>query len=454
MNAFKTYFMKFKIAILAMGLVSSLAIGQKKAWTFEECVIHAEENNLSIAQFELDYENALIANSDALGAMLPSLNTSLSASGNTGLALDPTTNTLVTSTIFSMSGGISSGVTLFDGLRNIHRINRAKLSGMASEYRLENLKDDIRLAVANSYLQILSGKESAKVAAAQLEISNTDLARTKELSTSGVVPQGDVLEIEATVASQEQQLVAAQNNIIIARIALAQLLQITDYENFDIAEETFILPTNEVLDNSPKEIFEKALGFRNDIKLSRTNVEIANKDLQISKGARYPSIGAFFNYNTRYSDQNLNRLTGSLIPLREQLWMNDGISYGAQLSIPIFNGFSVKNNIKRSVINLKRTELQFAQDKLTLESNINQAYADVNGSLKAFEAAQKTLDARSLAFQYTKERFDVGLLDAFNFSQAQSRVDNAQANLISAKYNYIFRLKVLEFYFGIPLSVN
>ena len=446
--------MKFKIAIIALGFVSSVAWGQQKNWTLEECIIHAEENNLSIAQFELDYENALIANSDALGAMLPSLNSSISASGNTGLALDPTTNTLVTSTIFSMSGGVSSGVTLFDGLRNIHRLNRAKLSSLASEYRLNDLKDDIRLAVANGYLQILSGKESAKVAKAQLAVSMTDLERTKALSVSGVVPQGDVLEIEATVASQEQQLVAAENNVIISRIALAQLLQITDYESFDIAEETFVLPNNSVLDNSPKEIFEKALTFRNDIQLSRTNVEIANKDLQIAKGARYPTIGAFFNYNTRYSDQNLDRVTGNLIALKEQLWLNDGVSFGAQLSLPIFNGFSVKNNIKRSKISLRKTELQFVQDKLTLESNINQAYADVKGSLKAFEAAQKTLEARSLAFEYTKERFEVGLLDAFNFSQSQSRVDNAQANLISSKYNYIFRLKVLEFYFGIPLAVN
>jgi outer membrane protein len=224
--------------------------------------------------------------------------------------------------------------------------------------------------------------------------------------------------------------------------------------NFDIAEEEFLLPNSSVLNQTPKDIFEKALTFRNDIKLSRTNVEIANKDLQISKGARYPTLNGFFNYNTRYSDQNLNPFTGDLVAFKDQLWINDGISYGVSVNIPVFNGFSVRNNIKRSKINLMKSELQFTQDKLTLESNINQAYADVNGTLKSFEAAQKTLEARKLAFQYTKERFDVGLLDAFTFSQAQSRVDNAQANLISAKYNYIFRLKVLEFYFGIPLAIN
>jgi outer membrane protein len=446
--------MKFKIAIVAFGLFSSLSMGQQKAWTLEACIAYAEDNNLSIAQFELDYENALIDNSDALGAMLPSFNTSMSSSGNTGLALDPTTNSLITSTIFSVSGNVGSGLTLFDGLRNVHRLNRAKLSSLASEYRLNNLKDDIRLAVANSYLQVLSGKESAKVAQAQLAVSMKDLERTRALSASGVVPKGDVLEIEATVAGQEQQLVAAQNSIIISRIALAQLLQITDYENFDISEEIFMLPNSSVLDNTPKEIFEKALTFRSDIKLSMTNVALANKDLQIAKGGLYPTIGAFFNYNTRYSDQNFNRNTGELVAFKDQLWINDGVSFGAQLSVPVFNGFTVKNNIKRSKISLKRTELQFIQDKLTLETNINQAYADVNGSVKSFEAAQKTLEARSLAFQYTKERFEVGLLDAFNFSQAQLRVDNAQANLISAKYNYIFRLKVLEFYFGIPLAVN
>lgn len=446
--------MKLKIALIALGLVSALGTAQNKTWTLEECVLYAEENNLSIAQFELDYENALIANSDAIGAMLPSFNSSVSSSGNTGLALDPTTNTLVTSTIFSTSGNIGSGITLFDGLRNIHRLNRAKLSSLASEYRLEDLKDDIRLAVANSYLQVLSGKESTKVAQAQLEVSMKDLERTKELSASGVVPEGDVLEIEATVAAQEQQLVSAQNNVIIARIALAQLLQITDYENFDIAEEEYLIPNSSVLDKSPKEIFDKALTFRNDIKLSRTNVEIANKDLQIAKGARYPTINGFFNYNTRYSDQNFNPITGNLVAFKDQLWINDGISFGASINVPVFNGFSVRNNVKRSKINLMKSELQFAQDKLTLESNINQAYADVNGTLKTLEAAQKTLAARELAFQYNKERFEVGLLDAFNFSQAQSRVDNARASLISAKYNYIFRLKVLEFYFGIPLAMN
>ena len=125
-----------------------------------------------------------------------------------------------------------------------------------------------------------------------------------------------------------------------------------------------------------------------------------------------------------------------------------------QLSIPIFNGFSTKNNIQRSRISLEKAKLQFEQDKLDLESNIQQAYVDVTSFFKAYEAAEKTLEARRLAYQYSKEKFDVGLMNAFDYSQAQSRVDNAEAAVIRTKYNYIFRLKILEFYFGIPITLN
>ena len=446
--------MNFKIVVLT--LVFSVVIGfaQQKKWTLEECVYYAVENNLTIAQFELDLENATIDKSDALGAFLPDFNASSNVANRTGLVLDPTTNTLSTSTILSAEGNLTSSLNLFDGLRNFHRLNRAKLNALSNQYRLDNMKDDIRLSVANGYLQILSNKESLKVFKAQYAVTEQDLKRTRELVESGVVPRGDQLEIEATAATQEQQIVNAENNLVISRISLAQLLQLTDYENFDIADEEFDIPLAEILDNSPKTIFDKALTFRNDIKFSESNVDLALKDLDIAKGARYPTLGAFFNYNTRYSDQNFDPLTGRLISFREQLYLNDGIVYGAQLNIPVFNGFSVKNSIKRSQISVERAKLQLELDKQNLETNVNQAYVDVRGSFKSYEAAEKTMEARRLAYEYSKERFDVGLMNAFDYSQAQARVDNAAAEVIRTKYDYIFRLKVLEFYFGIPLALD
>ncbi|MEK6151980.1 TolC family protein [Flavobacteriaceae bacterium 3-367] len=446
--------MKFKIAILLALFSVGIASAQLKKWTLVECVTYAVENNLSVAQFELDLDNAKIDRSDALGAFLPDLNASTSASGNTGLSFDPTNNEPVTTTIFTASGSITSSATLFDGLRNYKRLHRAELNAIANQYRLEDLKDDIRLMVANAYLQVVSNKESLKVFRAQYAVTEQDLKRTKELVESGVVPRGDQLEIEATAATQEQQIVNAESLVLISRINLAQLLQITDYENFDIAQEEFDIPPSDILNNSAKTIFAKALTFRNDIKFSQSGVDLASKDVEIAKGARYPTLSAFFNYNTRYSDQNLDPVTGELIGFKEQLYINDGISYGAQLNIPIFNGFSTRNNIERSKISLLKAKLQLEQDKLDLETNINQAYVDVTNFYKSYEAAEKTLEARRLAYEYSKERFNVGLMNAFDFSQAQSRVDNAEAEVIRTKYDYIFRLKILEFYFGIPIRLN
>ena len=449
--------MKFKIVIIVLFFSVGFASGQTKKWTLEECVSYAVDNNLTIEQYELDLENVKIDESDAFGDFLPNLNASSSISGNTGLSFDPTTNQAVTTTIFTASGGLSSSVTLFDGLRNVHRLNRAKLNAISSQYRLDNLKDDIRLNVANAYLQVLSNKESLRVFNAQYAVTQQDLKRTKELVDAGVVPRGDLLEVEATAANQEQQIVNSENSILISRINLAQLLQITDYENFDIADESFEIPPSDILNNSPKTIFDKAVTFRNDIKFSELNVQLAEKDLKISKGALLPTLGAFFNYNTRYSSQQqFDSDSGQFFrdSFKDQLWLNDGISYGAQLNIPIFNGFSVRNNIKRSKINIDKAKIQLEQDKLTLESTINQAYVDVKSFSKAYEAAQKTVEARRLAYEYSKERFDVGLMNSFDYSQAQSRVDDAEAQLIRTKYDYIFRLKVLEFYFGIPIMLN
>ncbi len=455
--------MRFKLTIIALFGVVTVTLAQAKKWTLEECVVYAVENNLTVEQFELDLENALIDKSDALGNFLPDLNASTSYSSNTGFSINPTNNLPTTTTQNNVNASITTSVNLFDGLRNVHRLNRAKLNAIANDYRLEDLKDDIRLSVANNYLQVLSNKETLKVARAQYAVTEQDLKRIRELVNSGVVPQGDLLEIEATAAGQEQQIVNAEGNVLISKIALAQLLQIRDYENFDVSDETFEIPVSDVLSNSPSTIFAKALEFRNDIKLSKANVELAEKDLAISKGALLPTIGAFFNYGTRYSD--VAQIPGpSLVPggppvfftpgFIDQLWIFDGISYGVQMNIPIFNGFSVRNGIERSKIAVERSKLNFEQEKLDLENTVNQAYVNVNTFFKAYEAAEKTVEARRLAYQYSKERFDVGLLNSFDFSQAQARVDNAEAEVVRTKYDYIFRLKILEFYFGMPISLD
>jgi len=449
--------MKNSITTLLLLFAITFSSAQVRKWTLEECVEYAVENNLTVEQFELDLENAKIDKSDAVGNLLPSLNGNASASSNTGFSINPSTNLPTNSTQFNMSMGLNSSITLFDGLRNIHQLNRAKMNAIANQYRLDDLKDDIRLNVANAYLQVLSNKEQLKTFKAQYAVTEQDLKRTRELVESGVVPRGDLLEIEATAANQEQQIINGESLVLISRVNLAQLLQITDYENFDIADQDFDIPPSDILQNSPKVIFDKALGFRNDIKFSEYNVELAEQDLKIAKGAYAPTIAAFVQYGSRYSDITLipDGNGGVYTPnFIDQLWILDGISYGAQINVPIFNGWSTRNNVKRSTISLEKAKLQFKQDKLDLENTIQQAYVDVGTFEKAYQAAEKTLEARRLSYEYAKERYDVGLMNAFDFSQAQARVENAQADVIRTKYDYIFRLKILEFYFGLPISLN
>ena len=441
-----------KVVLAALFVLFAIGVqAQTKKWTLVECVEYAIQNNITVEQFELDLENARIDKSDALGNFLPNLSGSATISERSGLVVDPQTNIITSATILNVSPSLTSNMTVFDGLRNIHRASRAKINEIANQYRLEDLKDDIRLRVANAYLQVLSNKEALKVAQAQYKVTEQDLLRTRELVESGVVPKGDLLEIEATAANQEQQIVNNEALVLISRIGLAQLLLITDYENFDIAEESFDVPFSDILDNSAKVIFDKALTFRNDIKLSEANVQLAEKDLQIARGAALPTLGAFLNYSSFYTE---NSVTPNILDFQTQLENNDGISYGLSLNVPVFNGFSTRNSIKRNKINVLRTKLQFEQDKLDLENTINQAYVDVTTFRKSYEAAQKTLDARKLAYDYAKERFDVGLMNAFEFGQAQARLDNAYATVIRTKYDYIFRLKILEFYFGVPLSLD
>ncbi|MDO6852518.1 TolC family protein [Cellulophaga lytica] len=443
--------MKLKITIVLLLFVVGLTNAQQKKWSIEECINYALENNIDVEQLELQLQSAKLGESDALGDFLPNLNGSTNGSWSKGSGFDQTTNQRVSGTFFSLNAGVSSGVTLFNGLRNIHNFNKAKLNTIASQYRLDGIKDNIVLNVANAYLDVLAAKESLKVVELQAEISDQDYERTKALVEAGTVPKGDLLELEATIADYEQQKVNGENNVVLRRLFLAQLLQITDYQNFDIAESTYNVPPSEIYNYTAKEVYDKALTIRGNIKLAETNIDIAEKDVKIAKGALYPTLSASVGYNTSYSSF-VKRITNA--SFTDQLSENDGIGYGMSLSVPVFNGFSVRNNIRRSKLNLEQTKLQAEQEKLALEANINQAYLDVRSFGKRYEAAQKTYDARKQAYDFAKERFDVGLMNAFDFSQSQSRLDNAAIDVVNAKYNYIFRIKILEIYYGIPVTLE
>lgn len=436
------------IAIAFLFLIFSLSLqAQDKKWTLQECVNHALENNISVKQSELELELTEADKLEAIGNFLPSLNANANASKNTGLSLNPTNNQLENTTFGSASAAINVGLTLFDGLRNVRQLQRSKLSELAAQYRLDKMKDDIALAVANSYLQVLLNKANLEVAKSQNIVTLEQLDRTNNLVDAGVLPRGDLLEIKATDASEKQRIAVAENTVKISLISLAQLLLIKDYSNFDIAEEEYKIIDGGIAEKDVSEIIESAKETRSEVRIAQKNVDLARKDLQISRGAYYPTLSAFFGYNTRYADNDpLER------PFIDQLYLNDGIGYGLQLNVPIFNGFAVRSNVKRNKIGLRNSEYQLEQAQLDLESNVYQAYVDAKGALKAYEAAIVALESQELAYQYAKDRYDVGLTNAFDFSQSKLRYDNAKIEENRTKFEYIFKLKVLELYFGVPAS--
>ncbi len=474
-----------KIVVLLFALLLGVSGFSQKKWTLVECVNYALENNISVKQSELNIETAAIDKSDAFGAYLPTLNANASNSWNTGLTQDVATGILRNQVSRNSSYGVTAGVTVFAGLRNMRAMERAKISALAAEYGLSKMKDDISLFVANGFLQVLLNKANLDVLVAQNEVTKEQIIRTQDQVDGGVLPKGDLLEIQATSASELQNIAVAENAVTISLISLAQLLLIEDYENFDIEDEGYNIVNAEIAERNVGEIISAAQENRSEVKIAQANVDIALKDLQLAKGAYYPTIRAFFNYNTRETDfsrvqstvdpDNPSRIenigfvesTGEAVvsnvpnlilqelpplPYTEQLYLNDGISYGVSMNVPIFNGFSTRNQVRRNQVNLMRQEFLLEQAKLDLESNVYQAYVDAEGAKKSFEAAEVAVESQELAYQYAKDRYDVGFTNAFDFSQSKLRYDNAQIQLNRAKYDYIFKLKVLELYFGIPAT--
>lgn len=449
-----------------------------KIWTLQECVQYAIDNNISIKQADINLQRVAVDKKDAVGNFLPSLNANANNAWNTGLTQNITTGVLQTQTTRNSSYGVTSGVTLYNGSRNVYTLQRAKMSMIAAQYNAAQIEDNIMLNVANAYLTVLFNKENLNQLIAQHAVTGEQLKRTQELVDAGSLPRGDVLEVKATYANEEQQITSARNDIAISKITLAQILNLDDYENFDIVDPEINTVGGFVLDTGASSIYDSAIENRYEIKIAEQNTAIAQQDYKIAKAARLPSVSGFFNYNTRETGQgrfnsfidpnnptrqigivdgtnqsvvapNFATTIGNPIPFFDQLSNNDGISYGIGLQIPIFNGFSVKNNIERSKLNVENNKLLEDQAKLDLKRNVFQAYNDAIGSRATFEAAQEALEARELAVEYARNRFEVGMMNAFDYNQAQAQLTNAQINVLRSKYDYIFKVKVLELFTGI-----
>ena len=431
-----------KSTLILLLFFSFSSFAQEKL-SLKDCIDRAIEKNISIKNSSLDLLNSTENKKTAIGNFVPSFNINGNHSWNTGLTQNITTGLLENQTTENSSMNMSVAVDVFNGLANIRRLHRANLDLLAKKYQLEDMKEDISLLVANSYLQILFNKEQLDVQKSQLKISQEELRNAKEKFNNGVIPEGNLFEIEANLALSEQNVIMAENVYQLSKLSLSQLLMFGDSDNFDIADDNYEIPQTDILNKDAKEILEEAMKNRNDIKLAETNLEIAIKDQQISKSALLPSASAYYSYNSRV-------IMDAPTSLKSQFDLNAGESIGLQLNIPIINGWSSRAGIKKSKLNVLRSKNLLDQTKMDLENTIYQALNDAKGAIKSYEAAKKSEIARKTAYEYAKERFENGALNTINYFQAQQLFETAQSELIKAKYDYIFKIKVLEFYFGIP----
>ena len=415
---------------------------QNNIWSLEQCVKHALENNITILQAQnslLSSEQDIVS---ARGNFLPAVNSNISGGASLG-NIEVFPGEFRDREFYSTSLGLGFSQSVFNGFRNINLLNQSKLSLERNQYELEKLKDDISLNVANAYLNVLFNKENLDLANSQVEFSKFQISQVQTLVEAGSEPMSTLIETQATYSRDIQNLTIAENSHVLSLLSLSQLLQLP-FENFDVEIVQIDAPSTNLMYDDVAPIINYAMENRNEIKVAERDIELSRLSTKISKSAYLPNISMGYGFN---ASANFSNLTSD-DQLIDQLNDNKGHSVNMNISIPIFNRNQTKAQVKKSKIQEETTNLAFDQVKLNLESTIQRAFTDAKAALRAFEAAELSLGSQILAFENSKQRFNLGALNSFDLEQSRIRLLNARSSQINAKYDFIFKTKVLDYYLG------
>jgi len=467
------------LVFLLFGMVFQ-AFGQHE-WSLEDCITYAMENNIQIKQTVLNTEyNDNLLKQSRLG-QIPNLNGSANYTFSWGRALDQTTYQFTEDQqINSISLGVSSSLNLFNGLRVRNTILQNELNLMASYEDVEKVKNDISLNIAAAYLSILFNKELLVVTESQLEITGQQVERTRKLVDAGKLAEGSFLEIQAQYASEELNLVNADNQLMISLLNLQQTLDLPIDTAFDVIIPELADPDENPMVVSAIQVYLIAEQEMPQIRSAELTMESSEKGLKIAEGGRYPQLYLSGNFNSGYSDirekvvgqqtpvsvpigitdggENVNSYPQQFpiygaYPFFEQMRDNTSAGVGLGLSIPIFNGWQVNTSIANARIQLESSQLELQSRKLTLYASINQAYADALAALKKFRATEQALVSMQESFKYTEKKFEVGLVNTVDYNTSKNQLTATQSDLLQAKYDFIFRIKILNFYRGEPITL-
>ncbi|MBN2521398.1 MAG: TolC family protein [Bacteroidales bacterium] len=454
---------------LSLIIVSFCLYSQDNKWSLEKCIGYALEYNIQIKQYELNskyYENNY---RQSKTATLPNLNFNADHSYSFGKALDYSVYEYKDQTIQSNSFRLSSSVPLFQGLQNKNTIEKNNFDLLASIQDVEQIKNNVSLTIASAFLNILFNKELVTIAREQLALTNLQVERTSKLAEAGSVALGKLLEIQAQAAGEELKLINAQNQLDISYLTLMQLLELDSITNFEVENPKNLTITEYIYDSlSIYNIYNQSVLVLPQIKSAGYKLKSSEKQLSIAKGGISPSLSLTASYGSRYSDavernvigdngqplldENLQSVMENY-PFPDQLKDYASTSIAFNLRVPIFNGYLTKTNIENAKIGILNSELELQNQKNQLFKEIQQAYADAIAANKKYLATEKALVAMKESFRYTQEKFEVGLINTVDYNAAKNQLAQTESELLQAKYEYIFKTKILDFYRGIPIKL-
>jgi outer membrane protein len=458
--------MKKLLILLIHGLLSSqgLIFSQQKVWTLDECIYYAIDNNIQIKQQNVQTKYQKNSLDLSKFRLLPSFAGSASQNYSWGRSLDQTTYRYTEDQrVLSNNFYVGGSMNLFNGLQNYNTIKKYQYELLAGEQDLQNIKENISLSVALNYLQILLNKELVAATGEQLQITLQQIEKTRKLVDAGSVARGNLLQIESQAAQEELQLITVNNQLDISYLDLTQLLELKSPAGFEVVVPEISVDTNAVIPETVDDIFAVAQGLRPNVKSSELMLAANEYDLKIARGARSPRITMNHSLTTGYSDVRqkvlgLDPSSSEIIygeyPFNEQFKDNRSFGLGFTMSIPILNGWQVNKNIANSKLSLENSQYALDATKKQLYKNIQQAYADANAALKKYAASKKAVASSEESFRYMEQKFTVGLVTPVDYNASKSQLLRAQSELAQSKYEYIFKTKVLDFYRGIPLSLN
>lgn len=422
-------------------------------YDLQKAVNIALENNLTLKRTELNQsvnEATLLQNQ---GQRIPSLSTGSSAGYRWGRSINPVTNLFETARIGNVNVFANSSAPIYQGNRINNSIAQSRKDLEVGVYNLEATRNDITLNIINLFINVVFNREQLKIAENQFKTTSDQLERTTKLVSAGSLPYSDQLDLQSQNATNQLEIINAQNALRIAKLNLAQAMQIPFTEDFEVVEPVFEVTDAVMASENPEGIYEVAVELMPEIKAAEAGIESAEYGVKIAKGAFMPQLGFGLNLFSNYVDQPSFGQT-EITPFPTQITDNFSRSANIQLNIPVFSNFTNKASLQRARAQKAISEVAADEARNLLRQDIETAHTGAVAAKLSYEASLIRVKSLQESFRIAQQRFDLGAINSVDFQVAQANLFNAQADLLNAKYTYIFRVKVLDFYLGNPINLN